>query len=799
MKQDKHSWYFIPEGKDKGRAEFNDARNNQTDVQTESLSEKEKEIVKTAADALVKNYVDEAGNLKKYKQIYMGSKIDLENADFQIIDAELETMWEKYGKKSKADEFESLQNILQIPEMQKELMHRFFDQTADLKSRIISAQIIHDLAYLFIDEEGGRNYFLDKIEDFAKEEKKSFFHQLYLNFLKKDCEALLTDQDYAADDYQEKRLFGGKEFFHYHNNQFDDFKLQLPLSAVSMINSAVHDGHYLQELQPIEKTTQKDIWGEADEEAYLGDYIISPLSPRWYGVYARDGHLSAAFEKNQVKEKTTQKKENDESRVIQTSDIEELLKDFRFDNPGEDVFLLKLLLSLPMREEIKKEIGFDMAELELKNQYYFLQFIAKKDSARFENVRQFVLNGKTEIDKINRIKAFLALEQDPGMGEVILDIARDLAPEEANMIFAKYAEIADTTYNISEAMIALIKDPQKRKNIDAKALNQDLLKRGKGLFDFFAQEIQNGKAERRTISTDSINNALKQYQRDSLFMASALKYAKEYGLEFEDFEGAKFQALTLAEIIKQSETEISEGEEGEKSILEQMREMYRFNWQSKPAIMEAALQKFGERVQENPEQIEMFLMKRDKEVLAFSGAEPVGENKVHFFGLNVKHTLQTSKLAWFLKDISVKYYQGETIEHKKAIEIECDPGDFRATPLYINKDGYVGTGITKEFGDALLLKAVKDPNEPAYRLRNMPEEEIIRIYMEELATGENTEGIKNEKIVKFEIGSLEMEQTLERYLSGGQYVMTRYILAKNKRDVYAVFEPSAGLSGGKES
>lgn len=212
--------------------------------------------------------------------------------------------------------------------------------------------------------------------------------------------------------------------------------------------------------------------------------------------------------------------DEDERPPLKVENVENLLKNLANNKNDEEIFLFKLMSSLPFRQEIKKKLGFDPAEFDLKNQYYFLQFIGQKTRHDFEKVEKFIADGKTEDAKINRVKSFLSLEFGQDMGDKILSIGESLKNPlnagTADLLFSQYAQLAGKTERMADEICQMYNEiffDRTINKVNKDEIAQTILKRASTLLSVADEKLKNTEdsdkeAMTRELIDDLIRNEL---------------------------------------------------------------------------------------------------------------------------------------------------------------------------------------------------------------------------------------------------------------------------------------------------
>ncbi|MFZ2188822.1 MAG: hypothetical protein WAV73_04635 [Candidatus Moraniibacteriota bacterium] len=737
------------------------AENGGQKEQLETVAEKAREVV----DLLMESYVNKDNILRRYNQLYAPSTKDAPDDINPIINQKIKSIWREAVGDDYWDEFDSIVDLEKIPGFIEELKKRFSDKTQNLKDRIIIAQIFSDISYeIIVDDDLGGVGFLEELRTAREDKNNPLFYQAFLNIeagRSESAKRFLRDGDSGDQEDKEEKDVRLQEgcFYNYHENKFDSFQLKLTSEMAININEGRGDERNYGEFHPIRKEDGRDSYG-APEFDYLGDYLVTKLAPNRHGVYARDGVLIGVLKS--IPEIASDK--------IDVENFEKVTAQINFENPTEDIFLFKLMASLPFRNEIKKRLGFDIAELDLKNQYYFLQFIGSRSEGDFARVREFISQGKTEKTQMNRVKTFLSLEFGEDLSENMFAISENIEPEQADLIFAKYAEIADLAYEAEREVLGLVKDSEKSKKIDPRKISLDLLKRGKDILAMFAEKVRRAKGKEEEIPAEEILSDLADYQQDLVFHAAGVREGKKNGLKYEDFVGAQFKVLTAREVS-----------ENEKLAL-QMRLMQEKNWKHEnPQFQESLAEGLDEKIREGGEDVLFFVFEQNNKLTSFCRIDKSG----YFGSLNTKPSMKGSALGWGVSEAAFETWG-------KDLEAHSDPFDSRATPIYIEKDGFVAIG-TEEYAGKYSVHILREKKPKDYFFREKSQAEIINYHLDH-NSGNNYGKEDAFAVLALPVGSDEMRTILNEFLNDNHFVLTRYFFDKEGKTAYCGLERGSSSS-----
>jgi hypothetical protein len=171
----------------------------------------------------------------------------------------------------------------------------------------------------------------------------------------------------------------------------------------------------------------------------------------------------------------------------------------------DDLYSFRYLCRLDMRKKIEDDFGIDITKYSIATQKNFLEFLETRDVRNVDNLRDFVQDYGG-----NGFKSFLSLEQDSGMGEVILSIGEKLKdqPELADKLFAKYAEMVDGAEILVDEFELVHSKVFQKKALERNRLLREIMSSATELISQAAQEIANTEDKQIVISRlcDEIDN-----------------------------------------------------------------------------------------------------------------------------------------------------------------------------------------------------------------------------------------------------------------------------------------------------
>lgn len=422
----------------------------------------------------------------------------------------------------------------------------------------------------------------------------------------------------------------------------------------------------------------------------------------------------------------------------------------------EDFNDLIFIHNLVTRAKINHDFGIHLEYFDLRIQNQFLNFIKNGSKTLIAGVREFILDVESDVDKNNRVKSFLSLEEDPNMGSKIFSIETN-SPEEAPAVFTKYAEILDATDNVRRYLQENYKGQTNSQTIEL--ISQDLLRRGKDLLANFADNLR---------SSEEAKSALENYKTETLIFASVCRALKGQQFDLEYFR--KYQV----DVLKATEIEPEE----QQIMLQILAE----NWQNQDSALAEYAYDSLQNSFTNPDS-RFYVLRYAGQILGFKRFDSHGGNDLYAGSFNINSQLQRSGIG---EAAMREYLAQEAQDHIIYADASV------ATPIttrYIGEFGFVGTGIKnigykgKEF--SLLAMERNDKNKNQYRLTNLSFNEIAQEYH----SGERDEATG---VLVDYVSRAEVTDKMRQALSSGDLVLTAYRPVPENPDHYLLaFEPKA--------
>lgn len=146
-------------------------------------------------------------------------------------------------------------------------------------------------------------------------------------------------------------------------------------------------------------------------------------------------------------------------------------------------------LDIQTSYRLETDFNIHLEKLSLRERVQFINFLKIKTHKEVDKVIEFLKF--TEQDKTyHRLKAFLALEAEPELGEVILKLGEH---PQADEIFERFAQIMEIFEKQEELLREQIQNYEElRKDVDVNRLYLSITRRGVELLKTFAHQVEKG-------------------------------------------------------------------------------------------------------------------------------------------------------------------------------------------------------------------------------------------------------------------------------------------------------------------
>lgn len=284
--------------------------------------------------------------------------------------------------------------------------------------------------------------------------------------------------------------------------------------------------------------------------------------------------------------------------------------------------LLQHLHQPDLRRHIEADLGIQLADLPLREQVHFLRYLAGRDTAGFDRLRNALKHQSANARDV--MTSFLSCAEDTRYGDAVLELAEKLPPEIARTVFGKYRQIAEASERVRQYVR---ENFQKQGEHDESKVNQivrHLLRRGNGLLVDIA-------AKQGSPNFEEVVERLDRVKAELFLFAASFKVASES-------ESIGFAAINGSEPLIQDTASIGEKEK------EEMRRIYRENRPGySPALLKETLHEFEEGM--NAERTKFYILKNTGDVVAFMRLDQLGKGRLYAASLNVRTELRGSSIG----------------------------------------------------------------------------------------------------------------------------------------------------------
>jgi hypothetical protein len=351
------------------------------------------------------------------------------------------------------------------------------------------------------------------------------------------------------------------------------------------------------------------------------------------------------------------------TQEIPQEQFEKLLFPYNKKGSNKELILYKQLSSLHMRKKIEDDFGINIANFDFATQRNFLEFLETKTTQDAKSLMEF-----TKKFGDNAFKSFLSLEHGQEMGEKILTIGEKLPVEEANKIFAKYAEIIATTEKIKDYLIENFGKDKDYSEETVQSITEKLLGKGKDLLCDFADNPKDPM---------QIVEDLEKYQTDLLLFAGTFKTLKKQGakVELEDFKNVKTEVLSGAELPDET-----------RKVMFKIADE---NWKQYPMLHDIVMKGLSKAL--NAGDNKFYVVNYGKDTVGFIRFDPVGEFELYAGSLNIRTALRGSSIGEaLLQNILAKEAQEKNLEATAYPRLPI-------APRYIGEFGFTVDGVIPNY------------------------------------------------------------------------------------------------------
>lgn len=202
-----------------------------------------------------------------------------------------------------------------------------------------------------------------------------------------------------------------------------------------------------------------------------------------------------------------------------------------------------------MRHTIEKDFNFKINELNLVEQFQFLNFLKTKKFNEISIVKKF-----TNKYKENGFRTFISIEHGgKEMGDKILELGEKLPEDVAKKVFAKYGEIIDSA-NRAEEEVKNLYEKENISNEIFESIKETLLKRGVKLLSSLSDDIK----EDININEQKILSGLEDIKTQTIIMGSSYieLYKQDIKIPIEDISNTSLGKISAQNLTKEEKQEL---------------------------------------------------------------------------------------------------------------------------------------------------------------------------------------------------------------------------------------------------
>jgi predicted GNAT family N-acyltransferase len=507
--------------------------------------------------------------------------------------------------------FEETYQLFDDQEIMSQLKQMLTDRKTNLVDKLKSVRLLCDVSDDLFDEDREKNSveLLKFLYQTAGGSEATLLEKIYTI-------AAISESGYNQYVPEPRVIETGHnpgEKYDLHDAGMASLIFQFSTSAVEKLNADRADLQFYEDLLPMK------------------DYIVSQLSPKLGGIYSRRGDLVGWFN---LPSKLKGKKLPQGIKVedVNTEGVASLMDKIVFSKTKpEELALFKIMESLPVRIEIKKQLGVELSDFPLRIQKQFLSFISLRKNEIIEKMRQFLDQTPKKESRDNRIMAFLSLEYEECLGNKILSLGENLETDAADKIFAKYAECVRKTQDIADYLHEVLGRDKKYDEEATEKIAKNLLRHGKNLLTKFADQAQEAKNQGQKIDSQVILRQLENIKTEILLFASTFKaVSTEQKVEFRDILGTELKTADSSELGDKEKTEM-------KKIFKENRRNY------SPELLVTTLKEFEEAM--NTPDKKFYLLTHNNELVSFLRFDQLPNGNLYLGSVNVRPEVRGSAIG----------------------------------------------------------------------------------------------------------------------------------------------------------
>lgn len=414
-------------------------------------------------------------------------------------------------------------------------------------------------------------------------------------------------------------------------------------------------------------------------------------------------------------------------------------------------------------EFFSEEIGVRLSDLNLREQFWFYNFLQNTD----KETREKAIEIKDKFGR-NGVKTFIAFESDRQAGEKIFKLAdSDLRDDLKENIFSKYVALIDILDRVDQELAGFFSKEQRSREVDTGRLTKEIADRVQRVLYSFVEKI-----DKENFDEAAFADELKEINRDVQVFAAIFKTAfkGEKQVDFAEVRGLDLESRLGVELATDEET------------VKQMIDIINDNYPDEPEVAEEM-----EELLNNPEELRknrfVVLIRTNeeskKDIVSFLRIEKRGDKRVYVGGFNVNRNMRGSAVG----EQMINQVIGRLLREGNAVEAVMVP-ELAAGTHYVEKAGAVAKHYDKKaHGTFHGWFEIEIGGEPLdCRLVSKDKEELLKMYEQKFKDtnplshiGEDVILVELKADLKDKAGMERIADISAELLNKQGYVMSRYI------------------------
>jgi GNAT superfamily N-acetyltransferase len=423
---------------------------------------------------------------------------------------------------------------------------------------------------------------------------------------------------------------------------------------------------------------------------------------------------------------------------------------------AKDMFDFQYLVSDDVRNIIADDFHFNLANIPLQEQFYFLQFIKHKEAREIDPVKNFVKSYG-----LPGLRTFLSLDYGKDLGDKIVALGNSLDHEAASAIFSKYGQIVDAVEAVRAYLGANFHQEETLTPEIVAKITDNLLRRGRDLLAHFADQTQEAKNGRKVLDPGNILDELQEIKTETLLFLSSFQTLKREGV---DLDFAAIQDLDFGSMPARSLSlkDVSE-----------MKAMYEKNYADNVEIRDDLLSVFAQAV--TRENTVFYVLRYQGKIIGFVRFDDKGDGRLYAGSLNVHPRFRGSAIGEVVME--------KTIDLKARVAIlDADSSAIDSVGAHYIEAGFVANSFYDYKGDPSFKMERND--RVRYESKLMSKSDIVERY--------NHRSVDDRDMIITSSSAKDPVRLRFNLLNEG-YLLTRYFQYPNgvkNAPWYCVFEPA---------